>query len=139
MAPSIHSKNQGYAKSSLPKKTPTFIKNPAFLLPFFQTSQVTNSTPYLKIFSHQNQHNHKPRHTLEPSGCHEAHLLTVRRCLCSGLCRLSAFSSLSVSSESSNCDFHCEARVRPPPPPLVAGWDTLSSSARANWVMDTSR
>ena len=32
---------------------------------------------------------------------------------CSGLCRCSACSSLSVSSESSNCDFHCDASVSP--------------------------
>ena len=32
---------------------------------------------------------------------------------CSGLCKCSPCSSSSVSSESSNCDFHCEASVIP--------------------------
>lgn len=60
--------------------------------------------------------------------------------LCSGLCRFSPFHSLSVSSESSNCDFHCEARVSPPPPFVTCcSADTLSSSICANCVIEQSR
>lgn len=60
--------------------------------------------------------------------------------LCSGLCRFSPFHSLSVSSESSNCDFHCEARVNPPPPFVTCcSADTLSSSICANCVIEQSR
>lgn len=60
--------------------------------------------------------------------------------LCSGLCKFSPFHSLSVSSESSNCDFHCEARVKPPPPLVTCcRADTLSSSICANCVIEQSR
>jgi len=64
----------------------------------------------------------------------------VRVCLCSGLCRFSPFHSLSVSSESSNCDFHCDASVKPPPPRVTCcRAETLSSSITANCVIDVSR
>jgi hypothetical protein len=46
-------------------------------------------------------------------GMYRGHTCEVSVCLCSGLCRFSPFHSLSVSSESSNCDFHCDARVKP--------------------------
>lgn len=48
-----------------------------------------------------------------PTTSGRGHTCDVRVCLCSGLCRFSPFHSLSVSSESSNCDFHCDASVKP--------------------------
>jgi hypothetical protein len=53
------------------------------------------------------------QHVANPTTIGRGHTCEVRVCLCSGLCRFSPFHSLSVSSESSNCDFHCDASVRP--------------------------
>jgi hypothetical protein len=53
------------------------------------------------------------QHVANPTTIGRGHTCEVRVCLCSGLCRFSPFHSLSVSSESSNCDFHCDASVKP--------------------------